>query len=536
MKDTTNALSDHWADKTAFRIVRQKGDRESYVCASGISPSGTVHLGNFREIISVDLVVRALKDLGKSVRFIYSWDDFDAFRKVPADTPSEASLESYLRRPIIHVPDPSGRDESFARANERSVEMVLGRLGINPEYIYQSERYTAGDYAEGMRVAMIRRGEIRGILDTFRKEPLPDSWTPITVFCGNCDHDSTSVDHFDGDWTISYHCENCDHAESVDLRRASGAKLLWRIDWPMRWRHESVDFEPAGKDHHSAGGSFDTAKEIVQQVYEARPPVTFKYDFISVKGLGGKMGSSLGNAVSIDDVLSVYQPEVVRYLFAGTRPDSEFTISFDLDVIKIYEDYDRCETAFYHPEEVGEKKRAKLRRIYQLSQVNEVEKSQPPQLPFRHLCNLLQIYEGDLVAARDAHLAESGLDPAALSPTTIDRLDTRVRCAWTWISHHAPEEFRFSLRSSDDPSVSMSDDERDLIRDVAERLREYRGEDETELTELFRSTADQHGVAVADMYKTIYRVLLNKERGPRLAPFVLVAGRERIHSILQSVV
>ena len=59
MKETSSALSDHWADKTAFRIIRQKGDRDSYVCASGISPSGTVHLGNFREIISVDLVVRA---------------------------------------------------------------------------------------------------------------------------------------------------------------------------------------------------------------------------------------------------------------------------------------------------------------------------------------------------------------------------------------------------------------------------------------------------------------------------------------------
>ncbi|MDR1957360.1 MAG: lysine--tRNA ligase, partial [Treponema sp.] len=63
----------HWADETAAKIIREKGEKGCYTCASGITPSGTVHIGNFREIISVDLVARALRDLGKQVRFIYSW-------------------------------------------------------------------------------------------------------------------------------------------------------------------------------------------------------------------------------------------------------------------------------------------------------------------------------------------------------------------------------------------------------------------------------------------------------------------------------
>ena len=67
----------HWADQMAERIIREKGDKELYTCASGITPSGTVHIGNFREIITVDLVVRALREKGKNVRFIYSWDDYE---------------------------------------------------------------------------------------------------------------------------------------------------------------------------------------------------------------------------------------------------------------------------------------------------------------------------------------------------------------------------------------------------------------------------------------------------------------------------
>ncbi|MBR6085458.1 MAG: class I tRNA ligase family protein, partial [Spirochaetales bacterium] len=64
----------HWADIYAEKIIREKGDKDLYTCASGITPSGTVHIGNFREIISVDLVVKALRQKGKNVRFIYSWD------------------------------------------------------------------------------------------------------------------------------------------------------------------------------------------------------------------------------------------------------------------------------------------------------------------------------------------------------------------------------------------------------------------------------------------------------------------------------
>ena len=99
----------HWADINADKIIREKGDKDIYVCASGITPSGTVHIGNFREIISVALVVQALEEKGKKVRFIYSWDDYDVFRKVPSNMPDPETLEKYLRMPITLVPDTKGR-------------------------------------------------------------------------------------------------------------------------------------------------------------------------------------------------------------------------------------------------------------------------------------------------------------------------------------------------------------------------------------------------------------------------------------------
>ena len=69
--NTTNTKSIHWADITADRIIRQKGEKDMYVLASGITPSGVVHFGNFRETITVDFVARALRDKGKNVRFYF---------------------------------------------------------------------------------------------------------------------------------------------------------------------------------------------------------------------------------------------------------------------------------------------------------------------------------------------------------------------------------------------------------------------------------------------------------------------------------
>ena len=171
----------------------------------------------------------------------------------------------------------------------------------------------------------------------------------------------------------------------------------------MRWSVEGVDFEPAGKDHHSEGGSFDTARLTSKEVFGHEPPVSFQYDFVRIKGGSGKLSSSSGEVVSLSDVLRFYQPEVVRYLFAGTRPNSEFAISFDLDVLKIYEDYDKIERGYFikpdNPKKI--KKWEKDARVYELSQVGAVPTALPYQIQIRHLTTLLQIHSGDIGAVID---------------------------------------------------------------------------------------------------------------------------------------
>ena len=534
----------HWADEYAKKVIREKGEKELYTCASGITPSGTVHIGNFREIISVDLVVRALRDLGRKVRFIYSWDDYDVFRKVPKNMPKQDVLEKHLRFPITMVPDPWERDSSYARHHEVDVESKLPAVGIFPEFLSQAERYRASLYAQGMRRALERRDTLKEILDKFRDDEhkIQGEWWPVSVFCDSCNRDETDIEGWDGEWGLGYKCRACGHGETVDLRTSKGVKLGWRVDWPMRWEHEKVDFEPAGKDHHSQGGSFDTARLVCKEVYGWDAPVSFRYDFIGIKGSVGKISSSSGVVIDLGDLLKVYTPELVRYLFAGTKPNTEFTISFDLDVIKIYEDYDKTERIAWKLEPAKDEATYRWeRRIYELSQpaagedgkTLPVEDMPPPfQVPFRHMCNLVQIADGDV----EKTLAGLSGEPSGPSQEQLPALRARAICAKYWVENCAPEDFRFRLRPADSPKAALSQPEEAAIRllrdEVVSRIEAF-AEDKP-CAEAIYGIAKSAGIEGKTLFRVAYQVLIGKDQGPRLASFLRTVDKQRLLDILSA--
>jgi lysyl-tRNA synthetase class 1 len=313
----------------------------------------------------------------------------------------------------------------------------------------------------------------------------------------------------------------------VDLRKTGAVKLPWRIDWPMRWSIEKVDFEPAGKDHHSEGGSFDTAMLTSKEVYNHEPPVTFQYDFVRIKGGSGKISSSTGEVVSLEDVLKYYQPEVVRFLFAGTRPNSEFAISFDLDVLKIYEDYDKIERSYFNKPDNPKKlkKWEKEARIYELSQISGVPEQLPYQIQIRHLTALLQINSGNI----DAVIEYLGDIPER----DIERFRSRAVCAWNWVNDFAPDDFRFSLRKPEDGPVQMRDDMASAVGELGRLVEEKLGRvPEKEFGNLLYDLMHNHNLESSDFFTAVYWALIGKDKGPRLVNFLHTIGKERAAALL----
>lgn len=517
----------HWADVVAERIIQEKGNKDSYTVASGITPSGTIHIGNFREIITVDLVTKALRDRGKKVRFIYSWDDYDVFRKVPKNMPKQDVLTKNLRKSIVDVPDTHGEHENYARHHESKVEAEVPLVGINPEFIYQSKKYKKCDYAESIKVALQNNETIKKALNNYRKEPLAAEWLPLTGFCPDCDKDNISFSDYDGDYGLMMKCYDCKKDIEVDIRKAPFVKLPWRVDWPMRWAYESVDFEPGGKDHSTEGGSFSTGKEIVK-IFDWTPPTYQVYDFIRIKGGAGKISSSSGDVITLGDCLDIYEPELVRWLFSGTRPNTEFAISFDADVIKIYEDFDKCERIYFGKEEVNDKEKEKQKRVYELSMVNETQKKIPVQPSFRHLTNVLLGTNYDLKKTKDYYKDEVKTDFDKV------RLDQRINCAKNWLEKYAPSEFKYEIQEKVPQGLSLKEEEKNALKDLAHLLLE-KNITEEKLYKQFGTICKNNNIQPKDFFKATYQVLINRERGPPLASFVIAIGQKKVAELFSSV-
>ncbi len=137
----------YWADKIAECIVAKFPREKEYVLAAGITPSGPVHVGNLREVMTTYFVYRALKDRGVKAKFVLFWDDYDRLRKVPQNIPNRELIEKHIGKPISEIPDPFGTHTSYAEHFEKEFEEALEKLGIKPDLIVrQSGMYKERKY------------------------------------------------------------------------------------------------------------------------------------------------------------------------------------------------------------------------------------------------------------------------------------------------------------------------------------------------------------------------------------------------------
>ena len=62
----------HWADVVAEKLLESGSE---HVISSGITPSGPIHLGSMREILTADAIVKAVNDKGGKAKLVYVADN-----------------------------------------------------------------------------------------------------------------------------------------------------------------------------------------------------------------------------------------------------------------------------------------------------------------------------------------------------------------------------------------------------------------------------------------------------------------------------
>jgi lysyl-tRNA synthetase class 1 len=507
----------HWADNFAKEIAKTR-KKDEFVVESGITPSGVVHIGNAREVMTQLFVHLSLQKLGKKSRFQYIWDDFDRFRKVPKGV--DKSFEEHIGKPVSKVPDPFGCHSSYANHFKAKMEAEMKILGIEMEYLSATELYEKCTFAENVKLALEKTELIKEILNRRRKEDLAEDWLPIELYCEKCKRDSTYTKYLGG-YEIEYSCD-CGFSNKIDFRKTGIVKLKWRVDWPSRWAFFGVDFESSGKDHKASGGSWDTSVIVSKEIFCYEPPVGPMYEFIYLKGQTEKMSSSKGNIATISDLLEIFEPEAIRFMYTQRLKKAIF-VPFDTDIYGIYDSFDAAEKAFYGEAKADEET---IRR-YELSRITPFEKC-PVRLPFSELVSVIQTVAPEKLEGKIKEL----LDKKSGYPneTDFELAKLRVEKVKMWLEKYAPDEVKISFNEA---PAEIDEEYRPLLMSIAEKISGL--EDEEEILNETYSLIKSSGFPPKEIFGLLYKILIDKERGPRFGILVKLLGKERVIERLKGV-
>jgi len=498
----------HWADVLADGLI---GKYKKHVLATGITPSGPIHIGNMREVLTTDAVYRSLIEKGAEAEFIYIADDFDHLRKVYPYL--SKSYEKYVGIPICDIPCPCGNHKSYADHYLESFLDSLKKIGINPRVYRASEMYKNGKYLDAIQTALENTGNIRRIIETISKRELPKHWIPFNVRCEKCGRITSTKPVLYEFPNVEYKCD-CGHEGSVDIREGGTGKLPWRIDWPARWKMLGVTFEPFGKDLGTVGGARQTGEKIVKDIYGYSPPNYAVYEFIILKGKGA-MHSSKDTALSSEEMLNMTPPEVLRFLIMKNQPNKHIVFDPGFGLLSMVDEYDQNERVYFGEEEKTRGMKD-FEKTYELSQPYEIPEKSPYQVPYRHLVTVVQI--GKNWGEMKKILLRTGQIPKDLGDSDENHLKQRADHVKYWLEYFAPDAIRFEVQKNM-PDIQLSNNQKKVISSLIKKSDAINWEPE-DIHNAIYDSSEAEKIPIKTTFKTIYQVILGQEKGPRAGYFI----------------
>ncbi|TQK69297.1 MULTISPECIES: lysine--tRNA ligase [unclassified Nocardioides] len=546
-----------WVTRTADLALRHAEQvnggtlPDLVTCASGISPSGPIHLGNLREFLTVHFVAEEIRRRGINVRHLHSWDDYDRFRKVPAGI--DTAWNEHIGRPLSAVPDPTGEFANWGERYKAPLRAALVEMGCDMVEVDQTAMYRSGAYREQVLTAIRKRDEIEAVMARFRTKKVesgdaPDADEdeghgasedlarfPYKPYCRGCGRDTVTLTSYDDETTdLAYTCDVCGDSYVTNVATQDEGKLVWKVDWPMRWTFEGVHFEPGGVDHASPGSSYTVGKEIVGPIFGGTAPSFVGYSFVGVAGMP-KMSSSKGGVPTAAEALRILEAPILRWLYARRQPKQAFNVDFGQEVLRLYDEWD----ALTKKAAIPEKRDAAVLAWERASATSTAGTLPTPAVvvPFRMLSSVADVTAGSReITARTVGASEADLEP-------------RLAKAATWITEYVDPEERTTVREAADTDrlASLSEQEEAWLGLLVKRLAAaFDAADQVDglTTVIYGVPKIARGLTLDDaptdevkadqkaFFKLLYHLLVDAERGPRLPTLFAALGHDKVRSLL----
>jgi lysyl-tRNA synthetase class 1 len=487
---------------------------EEQVVNDAKSPSGKPHVGALRGVLIHDAVYKFLKEKGIKVKNIYGSDDYDPMDELPGGYPAEM-YEKYLGAPLSNVPaPPDSKQKDLAMHFISDFFKIFKELGVEAELYYMRDYYKSGFFNEAIDTLLRRAKEVREIYKRVSHADRPDNWYPVQVVCEKCGKlGTTQVIDFDGK-EVTYVCredmvswaKGCGHVGKISPFDGVG-KLPYKVEWAAKWKYFGITIEGAGTDHNTRGGSRDVANAVSRQIFNYEPPVNIPYGFFLMGG--AKMSSSKGIGATARDMANFLPPEVLRFLMLNTQPKRAINFEPSQNYItKLFNDYDRLHNKVISNQELADYEK----QIYSLSNVFTEENYEV--IDFSLVVTLIQLPHVDIYKKAEERLGRK------LTEIEKTKLDRRIQAAKYWLENLAPEEELFQLQET----LPAEANELDIVQlgflrtfaDFVENIEWTENKLQSAIFDAARLTP----INPKQAFAAIYRVLLNKNRGPKAGSLI----------------
>ncbi|MEF8832885.1 MAG: hypothetical protein V5A66_05140, partial [Candidatus Thermoplasmatota archaeon] len=170
-------------------------------------------------------------------------------------------------------------------------------------------------------------------------------------------------------------------------------------------------------------------------------------------------------------------------------------------------------------------------RTYELSQVGSVPSKKPQRIPYRHLVNLVQIYE-ELekiwsVAQQTGQIKEDRSED-------YERFKNRADRVGYWLENYAPDMVKFSLKN-ELPDVDLSEKEESFLASYLEKIEDTEWNSDP-LHKLVHDTAEEIEISKGKAFRSFYKILLGEDKGPRLGRFLSQLNEEFVKKRIREAV
>lgn len=523
-----------WSDSVADRVLERK--KKEFVVEGMWSPSGYFHIGNARpEIFTPYSVKRSMEEKKIKVQQNFIIDDFDAIRKIPNGLGiPEADHSKYLGIAYALAPSPVKGFSSWAEFFVSDVRAHVEAFGVELNVISAFESYKKGLFNDLILFTLEHAKDITRVWMRVAGSKKAEDFVPVQVVCESCKRMlSTKVTGWDGK-KVSYGCDACKHSGAVSPLNGN-AKLHWRVHWVAHWILHKVDFESAGKDHFSRGGSVDVGQALMREVFHVEPPIQVLTEFLQLSESGEKMSGSKGNVVNLGAWLYVASPELFRFMYFSYKPRTVIEFGFGDFFVLLNDRFEHAARMHYGVEPCKTDADLILKRAFAYSLIDPYSTMFKDLPPFPALAMIGQLVDATRF---DESAWELGVQMQCIAPRVKAVQKSffleRVRRARSWAELYAPPSMRVAFLPALPEPFSLSSDLRAAFLELVSVLEKRPSAEDIQLA--VYNAAKSRGIAPKDLFKALYAALIGRDAGPRMHWLVLGLGVDRVIARLREAV